>query len=281
MTITSTIVVSAKAGDLTAVGQVTAATDGLIAALAREAATKVASGGGHAASMAEEFESVGRVALWEAISGWDAKHASGASAETFLFKRVRGAIADAVYSERNPGADPMAMRTFMRCLKTAQGDAYLAERLAQHLPDTDRRLSADRAQAARMAYQGTLSLDAPSPGGDEDSSGNLSDHLSVPFDVPDDLVTASDLNQADRKARHALVHAVLDTMTPLRREVLKARAEYGQGKDLEMSTEDVAEVVAGRMGKKPRTATLDDAWRKGCAQFRETFPLYAAYGSSK
>jgi len=285
MAITAATVKGAQEHNAEDVRAIVKATEGLIAAVAREAANKVANGHQHAATMAEEFESTGRLAMWEAISRWDESHASKASAETFLFKRIRGAIAEAVYAERNPGADHDAMRTYMLCLKTAKGDGYLAERLARSLPDVERRLSPDRAEAARLAYQGTRSLDAPANGGSADEpSGTFGDSIASDlacFDVPDDLVTPDDRNRADRKARIALVHDVLDSLSPLRREVLKARAEFGEGKTLELAPEDIARLVEARILERPTRVAVNDAWRKGCKQFADRFPIEAAYARRK
>jgi len=68
----------------------------------------------------------------EAVSGYDDTHASGASAETFLFKRIRGSIADAAYAERKPGADADAMKVFMHCLREARATRTRQSDCAAH-----------------------------------------------------------------------------------------------------------------------------------------------------
>jgi len=43
-----------------------------------------------------------------------------------------------------------------------------------------------------------------------------------------------------------MVRECLDELLPLRREVLRVRAEFGAGASLEMDPEDVADVIEGR-----------------------------------
>lgn len=107
-----------------------------------------------------------RVAAWEALGRYDGR--DGARLETFVWATVEAQLKDAVREERSGcvHVDRNAMRTYGQMLRLAEGDLYLAERLCQSAPEAGRRLSADRAEAARLAWMGAKSLDAPvSPSG--------------------------------------------------------------------------------------------------------------------
>lgn len=271
--ITAETITAAQAGDLTASTAVVEVTDPLIGMLAREAAGRIA-GSEHSrrADLVEEFESIGRLAVWEHLGAWKGE----AKFTTFMYAAIRGAIADGARETVSPGADHMALKLFVRMLKIAGGDAILAETLCTTLPKAGERISKDRANAARLAFEGAKSLDAPSPYDPEASLGDALADTLTEFDVPADLVTSDDLSGAQRKARRALVRAVLDTLSPLRREVLKARVGFeGYADDLDPT--DVPEAVSPLVGGLPTQEAVTDAYRKGKAQFAARFPLDTAY----
>jgi hypothetical protein len=93
------------------------------------------------------------------------------------------ALTDKVRATRYLGADKDAVKVFMSMLGSeAEGDPHRAEKLAQTVPPKGLRLSADRAYAARLAWQGVTSVDRPT--GSEDS-GSIADTLvAVPDDEP-------------------------------------------------------------------------------------------------
>jgi hypothetical protein len=263
-------VLAAQSGDIPAISAIVAATDPIIGKLAWETARKVGNGAQHVATLADEFESVARCAVWELVSRYDVAKSRESNFLTYAHSRLQGAISDSLYATQNSGADTDAVRVFAQCLKIAGGDAALAERLCQTLPEAGRRLGADRANAARLAYQGLRSLDEPAAG----EGGTVGDSLAAAelqdFGVPAEYVTVSDINGAQRKARRALVNATLETLSPLRREVLKARTGF-DGYERDLGPEDMPEIFGATQ------VACNDAWRKGCGNFKDRFPIDSAY----
>src|ERR1044072_333587 len=87
---------------------------------------------------------------------------------------IEAVLKDKVREARNQGADEDALKVFASMLEKADGDVYLAEKFAQTVPPKGRRLSAARAQAARMSWQGTQSFEALSATGrDENMHGEI------------------------------------------------------------------------------------------------------------
>lgn len=156
---------------------------------------------------------------------------------TYARSIAEAAIRDAQYSEWSTGADKDAMVTFARCLRLAGGNPYLAERLTQTLPEKGRRLGPDRAEAAKLAYVGALSLDAP--GVDTDA---LSDEPS---------------SAASKFPNSAYVHRVLAWLSDLQREVLMH--------DAGMREHRSDEELARWLGTTARS--VQDARRKGRKRF--------------
>jgi RNA polymerase sigma factor (sigma-70 family) len=158
---------AAKTNDLAAISTVVEETEGRIKALADKFARRMsAHSGSMFAHYREEFAQIGRVTVWESI----ARH-QGASIDSFfafMHHTVEGAMRHHARVDRCSGADVDAQKVFSTMLDEAEGDPFKAEKLAQTLPPKGRRLSADRAQAARMAWMGAVSIDAQS--GDDDSS---------------------------------------------------------------------------------------------------------------
>ena len=164
---------------LTAQTAVIEATESRVTALAAKAAQRMAPhGGARAADYRDEFAQVGRVAVWEAIERF-----TDTSVDAFMryvYSTVENRLKDAVRSERNgaAGADENAVKIFAAMLEAADGDVYEAAKLCQTIPPKGKRLSADRAEAARMAWQGAVSLDKATTSGGPDSDGTLADTLS-------------------------------------------------------------------------------------------------------
>jgi RNA polymerase sigma factor (sigma-70 family) len=156
--ITITTIRAAQNNDMAAIAEVVEATEPTITRLAGKAAQRM---NGSFADYREEFAQVGRAVMWEALK----RFAGETEAEFFGFtiKTVESALYDAVRSEKNGGAgiDKDAVWVFSTMLAKADGDPYKAAKLAQTEPPKGDRLSADRADAARLAYQGAASLDAP------------------------------------------------------------------------------------------------------------------------
>lgn len=177
---------AAQANDLDAVTEVIKATESRINVLAGKAAQRMSPhGGARAANYREEFAQVGRVAVWELLSRF-----TDTTAEAFLrltYTTVENKLKDAVREERNgnAGADENAVKVFAAMLEAADGDVYEAAKLAQVIPPKGKRLSADRAEAARLAWQGAVPLDKVVNNEDPDQNGSLADMLTHTDEEPD------------------------------------------------------------------------------------------------
>lgn len=237
-TLTMDQVRAAQANDLAATTTVIEATESRVKRLAEKAARRMSNGGDTYMNMREEFEQVGRIAVWESVPRF--KGDSVDAFMGFIYGTVEAALLDAVRDERHGGvgADADAVKVFASMLEMSDGDVYLAEKLSQTVPPKGRRLSADRANAARMAWQGSQSMDAPvTPEGFARTGGtrrgvtkgtaSLADHLSSTYGVPDDLVTADDRTREESRVKHAVVTGILDVMGQNQRDVI--RHSFGIG----------------------------------------------------
>jgi len=269
---------AAQHNDLDAVTAVITATESRITRLAYQAAQRMAQYGDRLSEYREEFEQVARVAVWEAIPRFDGETVDAFFA--FIYKTVEGVLLDAVRSERNggAGADKAAIQIFGQMLVKAGDDPYLAEKLCQTVPPKGKRLSADRANAARLAWEGTVSLNAPAPVadgyGEGDIMGALAETVATEMGMPEDLVTADDMTREADRVKHAVVNAILDVMGENQRTVIRhsfgiaGHTCYGygdQGDDEGMSAEIGLPVVKIR-----------DARTKGLKAFAKRYIKVAA-----
>ncbi len=155
MSLTLAQIQAAQQNDIAGLAAVLAEMEPRVGFLAAEAARRVSE---NMASRAD-FEQDAREALFRALplaEGTDADRITG-----FLYTCMRDALKDRVREVRYAGADMKAVKIFMSVMGEAEGNGYRAEQLAQTLPAKTVRLGADRAFAARLAWQGTSSLDAP------------------------------------------------------------------------------------------------------------------------
>ncbi|MEV6399640.1 hypothetical protein AB0M39_33480 [Streptomyces sp. NPDC051907] len=252
---------AAQNKDLEAITQVIAATEGRISVLARKAARRMAESGPRHEDYREEFEQIGRIAVWEALGRFD--EAVTADFLGFAYSTVETTLLNATRAEHNQGADPDAAKVFLSMLNMADSDPYLAEKLAQTVPPAGRRLSADRAHAARLAYQGADSLDVPAPGTTSDEPWEPG---TSTYGVPDDLITPDDVSREERRVKHAIVNGILDTMGDGQAYVLRATygiepvAFYGNTNE---------EELAGDMGTTPKA--VREARSKGLKSFGKRY----------
>ncbi|WP_411146323.1 hypothetical protein [Streptomyces sp. x-80] len=253
---------AAQANDLEATTTVIEATESRIAVLARKAARRMAESGPRHDGYREEFEQMGRIAVWEALTRFDENVTTDFLG--FAYTTVETMLLGATRAERNQGADPDAAKTFLSMLNRSGGDPFLAEKLAQTVPPAGRRLSADRAHAARLAYQGADSLDAPAPGAGD--SGEPWEPGTSNYGVPEDLITPDDITREAARVKRALVHGVLDTMGEGQSYVLRATfgidpvPVYGNTAD---------EDLAADMGTTPKA--VREARSKGLKSFGKRY----------
>ncbi|MFI2242395.1 hypothetical protein [Streptomyces chrestomyceticus] len=209
-TLTIETIKAAQNNDLSAVTEVIKETESRISKAAARLSVS--------ADQRDEFEQIGRIAVWESLPRWEGDTVG--SFYAFMHKTVEAKMQDAARDEKNAGAtgaDHFALKTFTACVKEANGDTGVAERLCTMLP-TGRRLSPERAYAARIAWEGTVSLDLPN-GDDGPSFAELfaSDH-----GVPEDLIQPEDLSRDARDRKIKTVRAVIDTMGAKQGHILKA-----------------------------------------------------------
>ncbi|MFF4430480.1 hypothetical protein ACFYZ4_15065 [Streptomyces sp. NPDC001513] len=222
LNITAEQITAAKNNEIDAVTHLIRETEERVIQIARKHA---ASGGSVNHSLAEELAQVGRVTVWEVISTFEGE--DPAQFFTYIDRHVSGAISAARREETRQGVSTTTSKFFETALSAAAGDPYEAERLVQDADFMgDRRMSPERAYSARMAWQGTDSLDAPlgadSEGGEERTLG---DTIVSTYGVPDDLVTASDIESARRKETRTRVRRTLDKMGKRKGDVI--RGTYG------------------------------------------------------
>jgi DNA-directed RNA polymerase specialized sigma24 family protein len=160
MSLTLAQIQAAQANDLAGIAALLEAMESRINGLANLAALRLPNGSSHI----EDLKQDAREALFRALPRVD----DGISADRaigFLYHSMEDALKDNVRATRYQGADKDAVKVFMSMLHgEAEGDAHRAEKLAQTAPPKGVRLSADRAYAARLAWQGAASLDKPISG---------------------------------------------------------------------------------------------------------------------
>ncbi|MFE2245232.1 RNA polymerase sigma factor [Streptomyces lavendulae] len=219
--LSATQIADAQRNDLTAVTAVVEATEERVMQLARRYAT---TGGILNADLMEDLAQVGRIAVWQGLS----RFAGSSVAEffTFMDRTVSGALADERKVQTRPGVSREIAALFESCLTRADGDPYEAERLCT-LGDVlgRRKMTPEMAYAARASWQGVDYLDAQQGSNDGDA---WSEDLGVTdYDVPQEFVTAADINSARRSATIKKVHETLDRLPGAQEAVLSA--EFGIG----------------------------------------------------
>jgi RNA polymerase sigma factor (sigma-70 family) len=173
MSLTIAQVRAAQANDTFGIAAVLTEMEERISRLASQAARRLNDSG----SYREDFAQDAREALFLALpraEGDDVDRVIG-----FLYSSMADALKDKVRAARYVGVDKDAVKVFMSVLEDAEGDPYKAEQLAQTVPPKGLRLSADRANAARLAWQGAVSIDKES---DDDAS--IADTLAVVDETP-------------------------------------------------------------------------------------------------
>lgn len=257
-TLTLDTIKAAQSNDLAATSEVIKATEGRISHIAYRL--------GASADQREEFAQVGRIAVWEALPRW-----TGDSVDSFfafMHKTVEGKIKDASRTERAQGAtgaDRDALWVFAACLKEAKGDAEAAEFLCSTLPPKGRRLSPERAQAARLAWMGTVSLDMPTS---DESSGTLAELVTTDYGVPDDLVEPSDRMSDEKRRKLAIVNAVIESMGAKQSYALRTRwgigtPEFGTGAEADAEVAETIGVAPVQVGSIRNKAHRSFANRYG------------------
>jgi DNA-directed RNA polymerase specialized sigma24 family protein len=177
MSLTVAQIASAQSNDLTAIGAVLAEMEPTVTRLAAEASRRLPN------DQREDLAQDAREALFVALGRFDGSKVKGDVVDGFngfMFQTIRDALKDRVREMRFEGADKDAVKVFMSMREQAGDDLYLTAKLAQTVPPKGLRLSADRAEAARMAFQGATYLIQQ----DGDDEYSLADSLAVVDETP-------------------------------------------------------------------------------------------------
>jgi DNA-directed RNA polymerase specialized sigma24 family protein len=180
MQITAAQIVAAQSNDTFGLGAVLTALEPTVTRLAAEASRRLPNG------QREDLEQDAREALFIALGRFDAGKVKCDVVDGFMgfmFQTMRDALKDRVRETRYEGADKDAVKVFMSMREQAGDDPYLTAKLAQTVPPKGVRLSADRAEAARLAWQGAAYLVQQ----DGDDEYNLADSLAVVDETPDEI----------------------------------------------------------------------------------------------
>lgn len=223
----------------------------------------------------DEFKHVATIGAFEALGRFTGDTVDAYFA--FMQRTAQSVIVDHCRERRFTGADADSIKAFTYWIRECGGDVDLAEKLCQRSADpAGRRLGRDRANAARLAYQGALALDMPvHPDWGESGPATYADILVSDLGIPDEFLTADDVSQRARALRIELVRAVLDSMGEISGSVL--RATFGIDPYGEYGTHANAEIGAliGRTGTQ-----VVDARKKGYRQFAKKFIALVAHDAA-
>lgn len=295
-TLTMDQVRAAQQNDIAATTAVIEATESRVMRLADKAARRLSFGltDDTHANMREEFEQIGRITVWESVSRFQGDTVDAFMG--FMYATVEAALLDAVRDQRHTGAgaDADAVKVFASMLEMADHDVYLAEKLSQTVPPKGRRLSADRANAARMAWQGVDSLDVPARATDGPWDGSqyvaMAETLESPYGVPDDLVTSSDMTREESRVKHAVVTSILDVMGQNQRDVIKHSFGIGgvtfyghgdSGDDTGLAAELATTVVKVRDARSKGLKTFAKRYVKTVEASDPTFAVELSEAASR
>lgn len=257
-------VYAAQAGDGRATELVLSAMAARIRTLAGTEARRLRFG--DLRDLEDEFTQAANIACWEALARFE-----GDSVDTFLgflFRTASTTITTRSNELRHPGADHDAIQVFGYWLRQTDGDLAVAEKLCQRSVDPlGRRLGRDRANAARLAWVSTASLDAPAPFKDWGQDGvTYADMLVSDLGIPGEFVTSDDLSHEQRSVRIELVRAVLESMGEISGKVLMLTYGIEPYGEFGVSANDEIGAIVGKTAKQ-----VTDARTKGNKQFATKF----------
>jgi RNA polymerase sigma factor (sigma-70 family) len=262
-------IVDAKLNDLEAVTAVITATEARVTFLANQAATL---GSRFDADLAEDLAQTGRIAVWEAIDRF--KGTDVAQFAEFIDVTLRGVMANTRKSETRQGVSRRAAADFETAIALAGGDPYEAEKVAQDAAAMgDRKMSREGAYAARMAWQGTDSLDVP-VSGEAGATVTVGELIAGSLGIPEDLLTERDVETHRQRVIRDRVHGTLDKLSSRMGTVL--RQDYAIG-DVRYYGDQVGE-ADGEMAEDMGLSTyqVQQARTKGRVRFRELYLKGAA-----
>lgn len=208
---------AAQANDLAGITEVLAAIEGRVTGLANQAVRK---------NLRGDFDDYRQDALC-AFFAWLPSF-GGDSVEDFMFGAYGAMLAatqTSVDSDRNDGImrkDPVAFTAFKAAMERTGNDTAAAERLAIETGYKGAKISAERIRAVRLAWAGSLSLDAKVTNGQSSYSPSGAGNNGMDFA---DTITYEDGSQPRDNAVSRRVRDVLDTLPTAQADVLHKR--YG------------------------------------------------------
>lgn len=187
--LTLDLIRAAQKNDLNGITAVLAEMDERVNRLAAQTASAMATNSARYADYHADFRQDALAALFEYLPRWEGNSVDEFRA--FIYQSIAGELKSAYRAQRNPGADKDALSVFKQMLEQADGDLHVAEKLAQTKPRKGLRLSADRAYAARMAWEGTTSLEkerCPKNNWGSDQPFTAADRVASPADEVSDEI---------------------------------------------------------------------------------------------
>ncbi|MGX8904746.1 sigma factor [Streptomyces netropsis] len=169
-------------------------------------------------TLAEDLAQSGRIAVWQCIAKF-----TGDTPEAFMAyigRHVDAAMLETLRMEVRSGAPPQAAKDFESALAIASGDPYEAERIAASAEMGARRMSAEYAYAARLAWLGLDYLDRTVSHDGEPLT--LAMKLERETEIPAELITPADIASRRRTVIRDQVHRSLGMLSERQRHVLKA-----------------------------------------------------------
>lgn len=234
---------AAQNNELDGISAVLAEMDERINRLASQTASSMGTNPARYSDYVNDFRQDAMVSLFEYLPRW-----TGNSPDAFcayLYSAIAGDLKAKLHAERNAGVDRDALSVFKAMVAQADGDVFLAEKMAQTVPPKGKRISADRAYAARIAWQGSVSIDKS----DSDDGASIADMLAEKGSV--------DQHQATLEIRPKVgTGAALEALAVLQRygtdpRVLNALPASAEGVD---AIEDAVKVPREASARK---AVLD------------------------
>lgn len=258
--LTAETIADAKANNLTAVTEIIEFTEPHV----QRWAWRITSSADHT-DLREDLMQIGRIAVWESIAAFDG--ATPGEFMTFCERNALGKMSVTRQKETRQGVSRAIAAQFEKALSLAGGDPYKAEKLAQdNTAMSNRRMSPEMAHAARMAWQGSISLETPT--GTEDGDATLGDLIADTMEIPVELVTPDDITRYQREQKRRAVHRTLSHMTMRRRDII--RADFGFDDSTYFGGDDVQDdELAAQMGIT--VANLSVTRGKAMRQFRELY----------
>lgn len=241
---------AAQDNDLAGIRAVLDAMAGRIDSLAKRTAYRLANNPARHSDYADDFRQDAAVALFEALPNYQGDSVDGFFA--FMYGHIEATLKGKYNDERNPGADRDAMWVFKEMMERADNDPCLAERLCQTVPPKGRRLSADRAYAARLAWVGAVSLDAP-----QGEESTLADLLVAETDDPQEVRPKVGRGAVQEALSVLARYVVVPTDSEERRRLVGALIAMREGYANPEHVDSVEETVSVPREAFARRAVLD------------------------